>query len=246
MGKRREPRKAVSIPVRVYGTDCDGNPFSQTATTLDVSRTGARLTGIRCLRGAGDIITIEYGRRSARFSVAWVGVPGSHKDGQFGVRCLQPEMRIFGVDPGESKPDTYVPPVAVPSPAFASPPPTWSSGEWNHYERRAAKRMKCSGTCLVTQAGVQYPTWTQISDLSTGGCYLESIFPIPPQTRLKLTLTINERSVNAKGIVVTSHPGLGFGVKFIFLEENDRNLLAKILAELAAAQELPGVDSLKR
>jgi hypothetical protein len=35
MGISNEPRKAVEVPVRVFGTDCDGKPFSENLTTVD-------------------------------------------------------------------------------------------------------------------------------------------------------------------------------------------------------------------
>src|SRR5512146_2634957 len=89
MGRRREPRVVVSIPVRVSGIDYDGNLFTQTAQTVDVSRTGARLSGVRCLRAPGEMVTIECGPNSGRFVVVWIGLPGSDEDGAFGVKALQ-------------------------------------------------------------------------------------------------------------------------------------------------------------
>ena len=45
MGTTTEPRKAVEVPVRVFGTDCDGKPFYENLTTVDVSLHGAKLRG---------------------------------------------------------------------------------------------------------------------------------------------------------------------------------------------------------
>jgi hypothetical protein len=38
-----EPRKAVEVPVRVFGTDCDGKPFYENLITVDVSLHEAKL-----------------------------------------------------------------------------------------------------------------------------------------------------------------------------------------------------------
>ena len=111
------------MPVRVSGIDYNGNPFSQTAQTVDVSRTGARLGGVRCLRGPGEMVTIESGAHSARFLVVWIGQPGSSEYGIFSVKALQPEKRIFRVDPGEPRPDGYVPPSVAPVPDAFTPRP---------------------------------------------------------------------------------------------------------------------------
>lgn len=47
MGQRREPRKAVEVSVRIFGTDAGGKIFSQSVTTVDVSRNGLRLCGVQ-------------------------------------------------------------------------------------------------------------------------------------------------------------------------------------------------------
>jgi hypothetical protein len=43
MGMTNEPRKAVEVPVRVFGTDCDGKPFYENLITVDVSLHEAKL-----------------------------------------------------------------------------------------------------------------------------------------------------------------------------------------------------------
>ena len=47
MGKRREPRKPIEVPVRIFGTDSGGKIFSENVTTVDVSHSGAKLGGVR-------------------------------------------------------------------------------------------------------------------------------------------------------------------------------------------------------
>ena len=63
MGNRFEPRAVVRMPVIVSGTDAGGNPFKQSAHVCDVSRRGARVSGISCLRGPGETIEIEFSGR---------------------------------------------------------------------------------------------------------------------------------------------------------------------------------------
>jgi len=45
MGKRRESRTPIELPVRIFGTDHSGKIFSENVTTIDVSQHGARLRG---------------------------------------------------------------------------------------------------------------------------------------------------------------------------------------------------------
>ena len=47
MGQRKNSRTKMVLPLRVWGTDANGNPFVQLAHTLDVSAHGARLAGFR-------------------------------------------------------------------------------------------------------------------------------------------------------------------------------------------------------
>ena len=77
MGQRKNSRTKMVLPLRVWGTDANGNPFVQLAHTLDVSAHGARLAGFRAALSAGDIVGVQYRLQKSQFRVAWVGRPGS-------------------------------------------------------------------------------------------------------------------------------------------------------------------------
>ncbi len=238
MGKRRENRVFVSLPVVVTGIDQNGNSFTQTAHTVDVSHTGARLNGIRCFRGVGEMINLECGSRSAKFMLVWIGRPGSSEDGEFGVRALQPERRIFRVDAGEPRPDLYQTPqpkTQEPSTSNASP----KFQNWDRSERRGFHRYRCSGTAQITQPGVAFPIWARISDLSLGGCYLELIFTMARHSPVDLILTVDDRRLAATGTVVTSHPGIGVGIRFNKMGDESRKVLHELIRALSASKS-PG------
>lgn len=238
MGKRRENRIAVSLPVVVTGVDQQGNPFSQTARTVDVSHTGARMTGIRCLRGSGEMVTVECNGRAARFLVTWIGQPGSSEDGEFGIKALQPEKRIFRIEAGAPRPDLYQAPVMTC--ADPAPPAAAARAEvWDRSERRGYPRYRCSGTAQITQPGVAFPIWARISDLSLGGCYLELIFTMPRLSPVELILTVDDRRFAATGAVVTSHPGIGVGIRFNSMGGDSRGVLHELLRKLSAPRQ-PG------
>ena len=75
MGKRREPRKAVALQVRIFGTDVAGRIFSETVTTLDISQTGARLGGVRASMKVNEIIGVSYGRNKVHFPSSGLELP---------------------------------------------------------------------------------------------------------------------------------------------------------------------------
>ena len=60
MGQRKNSRTKMVLPLRVWGTDANGNPFVQLAHTLDVSAHGARLAGFRAALSAGNIVGVQY------------------------------------------------------------------------------------------------------------------------------------------------------------------------------------------
>ena len=60
MGKRREPRVDKAVPVRIFGTDTNGQIFSEKLNTLNVSRHGAELGGVQAQLKMGEIIGLTY------------------------------------------------------------------------------------------------------------------------------------------------------------------------------------------
>ena len=54
----------------------------------------------------------------------------------------------------------------------------------------------------------------KLSDLSLGGCYVETESPFPRQTKIDLCLQAGDLEVHTNGIVRVMHPGHGMGVEF--------------------------------
>jgi len=95
MGQRREPRKELKVPVRIFGTDVHGKTFSENLFTVNVSREGAKLEGVRPLIKVGETIGMVHGQSKGRFSVKWVGQPGTAQEGQIGLQNVSPEKLIW-------------------------------------------------------------------------------------------------------------------------------------------------------
>ena len=73
MARRREPRKEVQVPVRIFGTDSSGHVFSEKAVTVNVSRQGAELSGVQPQLNLDEIVGLTYGKNRVHFRVKWVG-----------------------------------------------------------------------------------------------------------------------------------------------------------------------------
>ena len=97
MASRPEVRVAKNLRVRVRGEDRQGNPFVQTAATINVSRRGARLDGPACVQGPGQEIELGRWWKKARFRVVWVGQMGTPEGGHVGLCALEPEKNIWGI-----------------------------------------------------------------------------------------------------------------------------------------------------
>jgi DNA-binding response OmpR family regulator len=54
----------------------------------------------------------------------------------------------------------------------------------------------------------------KLTDLSLGGCYVESDSPFPERAMIDLCLRTEEMAVHTEGMVRVTHPGYGMGVEF--------------------------------
>jgi hypothetical protein len=98
MDRRRAPRIAARLPVRIWGMDVHSCPFMQLATAMNISRTGAQIQGMRRLVRPGEIVEVQLGHEKAQFRVTWVGKLGSRRDGEIGIEMLPSEPCIWDVN----------------------------------------------------------------------------------------------------------------------------------------------------
>lgn len=88
----------MKLPVRIWGMDTAGKLFDIEAHTVDLTPVGACIEGaLGSLLQRGAIVGIQCGRSQARFRVAWVGRTGTPRQGQIGVRCVEPGKYIWGL-----------------------------------------------------------------------------------------------------------------------------------------------------
>lgn len=239
MGRRGEPRIAVTFPVIVRGADSRGTPFVLTAETRDVSCSGACLKGLSGIVVSGRKVEVECGDQRAWFRVQWAGAAGSSKAGQAGIRCLEPGKYIWGVPPKEWQPDSFDPlrsePVSPPPPPVMSP----SSGSepWSGRERRQFVRHACRMAAqIVLQNGSLRMTAT-VTDISLGGCYVEMLSPLPVDTFVDIALSPGDATLQLSGRVRSSQPNFGMGVSFTGMRPQDFEILRKLAPPTSDAPE---------
>jgi methyl-accepting chemotaxis protein len=86
--ERRDRRIETVLPIRLIATDISGSPLDQNVTTINISRSGALLRGIRGELRLGDKISLVRGNRQEEFVVAWAGHANSGDAGQIGVSTV--------------------------------------------------------------------------------------------------------------------------------------------------------------
>jgi DNA-binding response OmpR family regulator len=85
------------------------------------------------------------------------------------------------------------------------------------------------------------PAPCKLTDLSLGGCYLETGSPYPLRTRIILSMQVAGARFRAEGVVLVMHPDLGMGVEFTQVTEPQRADLERFIHALTSGSVLPDI-----
>jgi len=107
-------------------------------------------------------------------------------------------------------------------------------------ERRNSARYKCKGSARIQEIGGVTSTWVTFADISMHGCYVESAAPCRVGTRLALKLDANGFRVEAIGEVRVSYPGLGMGISFTKVADEDCNRLRELVRSVCRPSVIQG------
>ena len=101
--------------------------------------------------------------------------------------------------------------------------------ELSYKDRRSHPRMKCRVTIeLQTEAGGT-PLFANLTDVSLGGCYVETSNILAPGSKIKLAFSMDDASLTAEGVVARLDPGSGVAVQFREMNREGRERMFKIL-----------------
>jgi len=224
MGKRIEPRKAVQVPVRIFGTDRTGAIFSQKAVTVNISHSGVELAGVEASLAVNEIVGLTYGPNKVHFRIKWVGKPGTARAGHVGLLNVSPGKPLWDFPLSPSAPDPYQP---------------------GMNERRQYPRYRCQSSIEIhVQNGPSF--WGTVADLSLGGCYAEMPIPLEAGTKLCTSIWLGQEKVKANGEVVHRTPGFGVGIRFTQLAAADADLIRRYLDTLAPLARKPLIGAALR
>jgi|SRR4051794_22952959 c-di-GMP-binding flagellar brake protein YcgR len=104
-------------------------------------------------------------------------------------------------------------------------------------ERRHYARLRCALPVDVRPLHSSFPLQAETTDLSLGGCYVATMFPLPIGTEVEFRFWIEETRVGCRAVIRTCDPGVGNGIQFSDLDELSRERLQAYLASLQGREE---------
>src|SRR5215472_2929831 len=101
--------------------------------------------------------------------------------------------------------------------------------QMSYKDRRAHPRLKCRVTIEVQTEAGGIPLFANLTDISLGGCFLETSTILAAGTKIKLGFSMDDASLFAEGVVMRLDPGSGVAVQFHELNREARERMFRII-----------------
>src|SRR5664280_308562 len=228
MGSGRLPKRVATladIHVRLYGLDTRGKAFHVRAHHLSASGSGAVLGNVAVALSVGDVIGVQAGASKGKFRVQWIGARADGTEGELGIEGCEIAAGFWRSEPIRQG---TIPARAVVAETYPL------------QERRRSPRHACEIGVQIQSAGSEVKLWCHCTDISEGGCYIDSRIPLNVGTRLQLTLFLEPEHLIVEAVVRTSFPGMGMGLQLCFASDEQADVLRRYLHR-AFATSLPSV-----
>ncbi len=96
--------------------------------------------------------------------------------------------------------------------------------------RRVQSRHACRLGADVFRQGSAVPNRCVLSDISAGGCYVETTEPFPAGAAVEIIVRTLAMKLRVQGVVQVAHPGFGMGVKFTLKTAEQREQVEHLVA----------------
>ena len=77
-----------------------------------------------------------------------------------------------------------------------------------------------------------------LTNLSLGGCYVETSAILLPKSQVRLTFSVEHTSVSLNGEVVRMDMGIGAALRFVEESQESRGRLKSILDQIAGTEDV--------
>jgi hypothetical protein len=125
-------------------------------------------------------------------------------------------------------------PIAIAETRMVEEPPAALRVEPDANNRRTQTRYSCRLGAEVYRTGTSVPNHCCLTDLSSGGCYLEVPLPFPQGAEVEILVRTYEMKLRLRGTVLASHPGFGMGIAFE-LKTKEEQASVKQLTDFVAS-----------
>lgn len=229
---RRERRRHHRMPVHSQATIASGNLEEATAMLLDLSEEG---TAIQCDRRLAPTCKVYFqfslpGQlTTVRLSAEMVWQDSAGRVGLRFTGVPQASRRLLNqwLEAGTAQHEAGSTATAGPPPGGLGLLPVSAA------DRRIQSRHACRLSADVYRQGVNTPHRCSLSDISSGGCYVETSGPFPPGTPVEIVVRTRELKVHVSGVVQAMHRAFGMGVRFHLKTANERDNVQTLIALLA-------------
>ena len=100
-------------------------------------------------------------------------------------------------------------------------------------ERRRMVRYSFIAVAEVCEVRSQTRVAGRCSDLSMGGCYVDTLAPFSVNSAVRITIQHDSIELQALAVVAYCHPSMGMGIKFTEITPEFRNVLRYWVADLS-------------
>ena len=112
---------------------------------------------------------------------------------------------------------------------------SWATSErW----RGVMLSMKCRVTIELQQHGEDSILMGNLTDISLGGCFIETTAILPAGTPLKLVFSIDDGKIHAEGSILRLEPGTGIGIQFNETTRGDRGKIPQVIEYVQKASQM--------
>ena len=263
---RKEKRKNARAIVHAHATIDYANVQQERATLVDLAQDGMQVhfgkklppvskvyfqfklpgqaANVRCSgqvvwqdwNGRAGIQFVDVPKTSRRLLTDFLGAhaPNDSRQDQFpGVTVeMEEPLQLATVSVAEQTHGH----LKAHSSAYQSDVQPISASRSDADNRRTQARYACRLGAEVYRTGTSVPNHCCLTDLSSGGCYLEVPMSFPQGSSVEIVVRTYEMKLRLRGAVQASHPGYGVGVAFELTKEEQANV-KKLIDFVAATTE---------
>jgi CheY-like chemotaxis protein len=237
---RRERRRNLRIPLHAEASIAYSNTDNAPATLVDLCEDGTAIQAqnklpasckvylqfslpgqVTTIRLSGDIVWQDA---SGRVGIRFAGVPQTSR--RVLTQWLKANLwRYIQAEQTVSEQTTSMAGLGFLSVSAA--------------DRREKSRHACRLGADVYRLGSTVPNRCSLSDISTGGCYVETTEPFRAGTAVEIVVRTQEMKLHVFGVVQAMHTGFGMGVRFSLKTADERDQVQQLVAYQRSEPGIP-------